>query len=67
MAEQNQEQFVAQLAKATGVGRADVEKVLGKLGFSAAYDAATRSAAGKKLPLTSVRVGFKLGKSTIVV
>lgn len=66
MAEDKHTKLVAELAAATGVAAADVDKLLAKLGVSRAYKSAVAGNRGKDLPLSAVRVGFKVGKAIVI-
>jgi hypothetical protein len=58
--------LIKELAKSTGVHEGDVAKVLEHLGLSRILPEATKVHGGEP-PLSTAKLGFKIGKSTIVV
>lgn len=59
--------IVQELARATGVAEADVSKVLDQLGLSRVRDSAMQANSGVEPTLSTAKLAFKIGKSTIIV
>jgi hypothetical protein len=62
-----QGQLVADMAKATGVSEADVAKVLDTLGLSRILTDVVNANNGKEPPLSAAKIGFKIGRATVVI
>ena len=58
--------IIKDMAAATGVSEGDVAKVLEQIGFSRALDTAVSVGKGEEPKLDSLRVAFRVGKSTVV-
>jgi hypothetical protein len=58
--------IIKEMATATGVAEDDVSKVLEQIGFSRALDTAVDVGKGTEPKLDSLRVAFRVGKSTVV-
>lgn len=58
---------IRELARATGVDEADVAKVLNKLGLDKCLPEATKVNEGVEPGSSQARIGFRLGKSTIII
>ena len=67
MAEKYSGKLVAELSKASGVNEHDVHKVLEQLGLSRIMAEAVKSNGGVEPSAAAAKIGFKIGKSTIVV
>jgi hypothetical protein len=67
MANTSSKSIVDQMAKATGVAREDVKKVLSKLGIDRIEARAIECNGGKPIKLASARVALRAGRSTIIV
>lgn len=67
MADKHAGSLVAELAKASGVAEADVHKVLDQLGLSRILPDAIKTKGGVEPRAAEAKIGFKIGKSTIVV
>lgn len=58
--------IIKEMASVTGVPEEDVAKVLEHIGFSRALDTAVNLGKGEEPKLDSLRVAFRVGKSTVV-
>jgi hypothetical protein len=58
---------VVELAKSTGIAEPDVEKVLNALGLKRIQTEAAKANQGRELGAASAKIGFKIGRSTIIV
>jgi hypothetical protein len=67
MADKSTQTIVAQMSKATGVAPGDVKKILSKLGLDRVEKQAVASNGGRPISLSSARVAFKIGRSTVIV
>lgn len=54
------------LANSTGVSEHDVAKVLDELGFSKSYAKAVQMNDGREPHVSTMKVGFRIGRSLIV-
>jgi hypothetical protein len=55
------------LASSTGVAEQDVAKVLDELGFSKSYVKAVQMNDGREPDVSAMKVGFRIGRSLIVM
>lgn len=58
--------IIKEMSSVTGVAEEDVAKVLEHIGFSRALDTAVNVGKGEEPKLDSLRVAFRVGKSTVV-
>jgi uncharacterized protein YlxW (UPF0749 family) len=59
--------LTASLADSTGVSEQDVAKVLNELGFSKNYAQAVQINDGQEPHVSTMRVGFRIGRSLVVM
>jgi hypothetical protein len=59
--------LVTDMARKTGVAEGDVKKILDQLGLSRVHADAVASNKGAEPKLSSAKIAFKIGRSTIVV
>jgi hypothetical protein len=67
MPQQHRPAIVAELAKSTGVSEADVAKILEELGLSRIHHEAILANGGKEPTAAEAKIGFKIGRATVVV